>query len=219
MSIEIHCQNCDKRYRVKADLAGKRVRCSNCGNPVTVPNGQDNQGGNQGDGDAGFAADPAFEAPPQPKRGSPAPPKAAPPPVPRQVVRFDPRFEPEASDIPAPPPPAAPTPKTPQRTPQTARKAPPEAAREIRFADDDPLFMAKPKVSNHDNLADTADGPAIGADAPEPKLDEEPLIPRGKRKASKMASTAAGRAPDEPDLDIAPPTMLRCFRLPRKIPR
>src|SRR5215510_8090069 len=167
MSIEIHCTNCDKRYRVKADLAGKRVRCSNCGNPVTVPNGQPN-GGNGAE--TGFASDPAFYAPPQPKRPGALSPKAAPPPVPRQVVRFDPRFDPQASDIPAPPP--APKPKAPQRAPQGARKTPPDAGREIGFADEDPLDMAKPQVSNHDNLADTADGPAIGGHAPEPKLDE-----------------------------------------------
>src|SRR5258705_761183 len=91
MSIEIHCQTCNKRYRVKADLAGKRVRCNNCGNPVAVPEGQ----ANQGDGaDLHFAADP-LETPKTPKR--PAPPKASPPPVPRQVVRVDPRLDPQAS--------------------------------------------------------------------------------------------------------------------------
>src|SRR5205085_3603081 len=48
-----------------------------------------------------------------------------------------------------------------------------------------------------------------------PKLDEEPLIPRGKRSASKMASTAPpARASDEPDLDIAPPDDAPAFSAP-----
>src|SRR5690348_8356012 len=142
MSIEIHCPNCDKRYRVKADLAGKRVRCSNCGNPVTVPNGQ----GDHGNGaEASYSGEAAFDSPPQPKRPGAAPPKAAPPPVPRQVVRHDPRFNPQAmTDFPAPPPPSAPMPKqAPKRAPQGARQAPPEAGREIGFADEDPLDMGR----------------------------------------------------------------------------
>src|SRR5436853_7119775 len=118
MSIEIHCQNCDKRYRVKAELAGKRVRCSNCGSPVTVPNGQ----GNHGNGND--AAEEMFDAPPQPKRPGAASPKSAPPPVPKQVVRHDPRFDPQAmTDFPAPPPPSAPMPKQgTKRAPQAARQ-------------------------------------------------------------------------------------------------
>src|SRR5258706_8935309 len=106
MSIEISCDNCSKRYKVKAELAGKRVRCANCGSPVTVPGGQ----GRNGDApplDDQFMS----EIPQAPVAKKPTPPKAAPPPVPRQVVRFDPRFDPQASDIPAPPPPAAPKPK------------------------------------------------------------------------------------------------------------
>jgi HEAT repeat protein len=202
MSIEIHCQTCDKRYRVKADLAGKRVRCSNCGNPVAVP-------GADAGADIGFVPDPLFE---NSKR--PAPPKAAPPPVPRQVVRFDPRFDPQASDHPAPPPPAKPQPKqAPQRTPQPARKNQADSGREIRFVDDDPLFMNKPKTINHDNLADTADGPAMNENSPEPRLDDEPVIPRGKRSASKLADTAAPPS-DEPDLDIAPPDEMPAFGAP-----
>src|SRR5437870_3122890 len=116
MSIEIHCDNCQKRYRVKADLAGKRVRCANCGSPVQVPNGQPHH--DDPAGEVQFAPD-MTEIPPQARR--PTPPKSAPPPVPRQVVRFDPRFDPQASDIPAPPPPPG-APKPPQRTPQPARK-------------------------------------------------------------------------------------------------
>src|SRR5207245_1635680 len=81
MSIEIHCDNCQKRYRVKADLAGKRVRCANCGNPVTVPGG----GGNNGGADEQLIS----ELPSQnPGSKKPAPPKAPPPPVPRQVLTF-----------------------------------------------------------------------------------------------------------------------------------
>src|SRR5438477_8123447 len=99
MSIEIQCQSCQKRYKVKAELAGKRVRCANCGNAVLVP-------GEQGPNGDSKVLDDQFlnEVPQAPAPRKPAPPKAAPPPVPRQVVRFDPRFDPQASDIPAPPP-------------------------------------------------------------------------------------------------------------------
>ncbi|HEV8290360.1 MAG TPA: hypothetical protein VGP94_00485, partial [Tepidisphaeraceae bacterium] len=208
MSIEIHCQTCDKHYRVKADLAGKRVRCSNCGNPLTVPNGQANT--------TDAAADLYFvqDHPPENVK-RPSPPKTAPPPVPKQVVRFDPRFDPQAmTDIPAPPPPATPAaPKpNPQRAPQPARKSQNDAGRELHFADEDPLSMIKPKPTIHDHLADTADGPAISEDSPEPRLDHEPLIPRGKRGSGKLADTAAAAPPsDEPDLDIPPPDEAAIF--------
>src|SRR5215212_9699605 len=105
MSIEINCEQCQKRYRVKAELAGKRVRCMHCGNPVNVPGGQ-GQPEEFGDNTNG-SVPPQPENPGAPKR--PAPPRAAPPPVPKQVVRLDPRFDPNAmSDFPAPPPPQAP---------------------------------------------------------------------------------------------------------------
>src|SRR6266568_6706678 len=140
MSIEIYCQNCQKRYRVKAELAGKRVRCANCGNAVTVP-GAAGQNGDAPPLDEQFAS----EIPQAPLAKKPAPPRAAPPPVPRQVVRFDPRFDPQSmTDIPAPPAPAAPKPKpAPGRAPQPAAKN--DEGRELRFADDDPLFMTKPR--------------------------------------------------------------------------
>src|SRR6266496_4263361 len=112
MSIEIHCQQCDKRYRVKAELAGKRVRCMHCGNPVNVP-GEQGQPGEMGE-DLGVPPQPHPENPGVPKR---SPPRTAPPPVPKQVVRFDPRFDPHAlTGFPTPPPPQAP--QTPQTTPR-----------------------------------------------------------------------------------------------------
>src|SRR6266581_8899754 len=145
MSIEIHCESCQKRYRVKADLAGKRVRCASCGSPVLVPNGQNGS-------EELHSAPEMTEIPNQPRR--PMPPKAAPPPVPKQVVRFDPRFDPQASDLPTPPPPPA-APKPPQRTPQPARKNQNEGGQELRFVADDPLFMSTPKSSTYDDLGDT----------------------------------------------------------------
>src|SRR5438128_8235916 len=209
MSIEIHCDNCQKRYRVKADLAGKRVRCANCGNPVTVPGG----GGNNGGADEQLIS----ELPSQnPGSKKPAPPKAPPPPVPRQVVRFDPRFDPQAmTDIPAPPPPAAPpAPKpAPQRTPQPVAKKERDG-RELRFVDDDPLFMSKPKPATYDNLSDTAAAPAISGDSPEPRLDREPLGPRGKRGSGKLADTDVPRPSDQPDLDIPGPSERPVFSMP-----
>ncbi|HEV8605727.1 MAG TPA: HEAT repeat domain-containing protein [Tepidisphaeraceae bacterium] len=219
MSIEIHCDQCQKRYRVKADLAGKRVRCSNCGNPVSVPGGleQNAEGAlPDGPGESKFAQDVSTEVPPPVKR--PAPPKAAPPPVPRQVVRFDPRFDPHAmTDMPSPQPPSVPqAPKpTPQRTPQSAAKKVERqpADRDIGFADEDPLFMSKPRVADDDNLADTADAPAISGDAPEPRLDQEPVVPRGKRGSGKLADTDVSPAA-EPELEMPGPSERPIFSMP-----
>src|SRR5438034_1313585 len=73
MSIEINCQSCQKRYRVKAELAGKKVRCANCGNPVTVP-------GTSSNGDASSPDDQFMsEIPQAPTPRKPATPKAPPP--------------------------------------------------------------------------------------------------------------------------------------------
>src|SRR2546429_2290840 len=121
MSIEINCQSCQKRYRVKAELAGKRVRCANCGNAVTVP-------GTSPNGDASSADDQFMsEIPKAPTPRKPAPPKAAPPPVPRQVVRFDPRFDPQAmSDIPAPHRRPRPNPSQRRSAPSALPNPPPE---------------------------------------------------------------------------------------------
>jgi HEAT repeat protein len=223
MSIEIHCEQCQKRYRVKADLAGKRVRCSNCGSPVSVPDGLEQTGEDalpDAPGESKFAQEIPADTPPQVKRPAPpkaAPPKAAPPPVPKQVVRFDPRFDPQAmTDMPAPQPPGVPqAPKpAPQRTPQSASKKVERqpADRDIGFADEDPLFMSKPRVADYDNLADTADAPAISDDSPEPRLDQEPTIPRGRRGSGKLADTDV--TPAEPDLEIPGPSERPIFSMP-----
>ncbi len=37
MAIPIQCDRCGKRYRVKEALAGRRVRCKECGQRMTVP--------------------------------------------------------------------------------------------------------------------------------------------------------------------------------------
>ena len=37
MAIEVHCSHCQKLLRVKAELAGKRVKCPACGQPLTIP--------------------------------------------------------------------------------------------------------------------------------------------------------------------------------------
>jgi len=37
MNCSFSCPNCAKRYDVKGDLAGKRVRCSGCGHVFRVP--------------------------------------------------------------------------------------------------------------------------------------------------------------------------------------
>ena len=39
MSIQIACQSCSKRYRVKDELAGATLRCKECGSVITVPRG------------------------------------------------------------------------------------------------------------------------------------------------------------------------------------
>src|SRR3954468_1124514 len=121
MSIEINCEQCQKRYRVKAELAGKRVRCMHCGNPVNVP-GVEGQPGERGP-DLGVPPQPHRENPGVPR--NPGPGRAAPPPVPKQVVRFDPRFDPQAlTDFPTPPAPQAPQipQAAPRKNPQPANK-------------------------------------------------------------------------------------------------
>src|SRR5258705_3352122 len=127
MSIEINCEQCQKRYRVKAELAGKRVRCMHCGNPVSVPGGQ---------GHPGEIPPSVTDSELQPDNPGvakrPAPPRAVPPPVPKQVVRLDPRFDPNSlSDFPTPPPPAPPQ-AAPKKNPQPAgKKVESQPAREI----------------------------------------------------------------------------------------
>lgn len=37
MAIEFRCENCDKKLKVKDELAGKRIKCPDCGSPTGVP--------------------------------------------------------------------------------------------------------------------------------------------------------------------------------------
>ena len=37
MAIEFRCENCDKKLKVKDELAGKRIKCPDCGSPTAVP--------------------------------------------------------------------------------------------------------------------------------------------------------------------------------------
>ena len=52
--VKVQCGSCGKQFAAKPELAGKRVKCSGCGNPITVPA-------------AAGAAAPAKPSPPRPK--------------------------------------------------------------------------------------------------------------------------------------------------------
>lgn len=37
MPISVTCEECNKTYRVKDELAGKRIKCKECGAPISIP--------------------------------------------------------------------------------------------------------------------------------------------------------------------------------------
>lgn len=37
MPVEFRCSHCDKKLKVKDDLAGKKIKCPGCGEPTIVP--------------------------------------------------------------------------------------------------------------------------------------------------------------------------------------
>lgn len=37
MSIEFRCEKCNKKLKVKDELAGKKIKCPECGSPVKIP--------------------------------------------------------------------------------------------------------------------------------------------------------------------------------------
>ncbi|HBH51288.1 MAG TPA: hypothetical protein DDY91_05290, partial [Planctomycetaceae bacterium] len=41
MSIEVQCGSCLERYRVADTLAGRRIKCRECGDPLMVPGRQE----------------------------------------------------------------------------------------------------------------------------------------------------------------------------------
>lgn len=41
MSITVACRECDHAWKVKEELAGRKVKCPECGESVTVPEGDD----------------------------------------------------------------------------------------------------------------------------------------------------------------------------------
>lgn len=62
MPIAVACQ-CGKRFQAKDELAGKRVKCPGCGNPLAIPTPQPAGGGNELDDLFGPpAGDPLFAA-------------------------------------------------------------------------------------------------------------------------------------------------------------
>lgn len=84
MSIGFQCPGCQRPYSVDSALAGKRVRCKQCGNEMRVPT----------------PSRPASAAAPPPRT------KSKPPPVPADIYGFD--DEPAGSmPMPAPMPPVA----------------------------------------------------------------------------------------------------------------
>ncbi len=51
MSIRVECPNpnCDKVFKLKDELAGKKVRCGKCGTPIFVPRGSMEDTGKSGE--------------------------------------------------------------------------------------------------------------------------------------------------------------------------
>ena len=70
MAIETQCPGCRKRYRVKDELAGRKIKCKQCGKPIKVEDPlamQDDEWA--GDyGDDGYGEDPAYAEPARPKK-------------------------------------------------------------------------------------------------------------------------------------------------------
>jgi DNA-directed RNA polymerase subunit RPC12/RpoP len=73
MALSVRCGQCGKEFRVKDELAGKRVKCSACGQPIAIPAA------------AGPTAPPAPKGPQQPARGPVAPRSPGMPPPPGSV--------------------------------------------------------------------------------------------------------------------------------------
>lgn len=40
MAIEFRCEKCQKKFKVKDELAGKKIKCPGCKEPTTVPAGK-----------------------------------------------------------------------------------------------------------------------------------------------------------------------------------
>ena len=105
MAVEIQCGKCSKRFRVADKFAGKRVKCPNCGGPITVPAAGEQPGAGSGEqlsGEGGSveAASPSeavSDSAPQIKVG---PPDAATTEAPSQSGRIGPPpdAESEAAD-------------------------------------------------------------------------------------------------------------------------
>jgi hypothetical protein len=86
MPIAVACQ-CGKRFQAKDELAGKRVKCPGCGNPLAIPTPQPAGGGNDLDDMFGSSAgDPLFASGPAAPAGfgPPGMPTSAGPPRPRK---------------------------------------------------------------------------------------------------------------------------------------
>ena len=41
MAIRLECGGCGKSYKLRDEVAGKRIKCKECGNPIAVPMNQD----------------------------------------------------------------------------------------------------------------------------------------------------------------------------------
>lgn len=66
MAIETQCPKCRKRYRVKDELAGRKIKCKQCGGPIKVEVPQavpDDEWG-----DEGYDEEIPAAAPPPPRR-------------------------------------------------------------------------------------------------------------------------------------------------------
>lgn len=181
MPIRVACPQCSKNLAVKDELAGKRIRCPNCQNVVTIP-----------------AASNGAAKPPAPSKPAAGPAKAPAPPAKTAPAKAAGPPAKAAGNI-KPTPPTKPAAGPAKANVQRKAAAPPPPAPledEDDFADfmDEPApkkVKGKPAPDEDDDFADFADEPAPKKGKGKPVMDEDsedeedsedrPALKKGKK--------------------------------------
>ncbi len=90
--IKFHCPHCSQKIGVAAQHAGKKVRCTKCGQPVTIPSATQTQAQPKA-----AAPTPAPKPAPAVKPAAAPKPQPAPPPPQEDDGELSLRFEPDSS--------------------------------------------------------------------------------------------------------------------------
>jgi hypothetical protein len=192
MPIRVACPQCSKNLAVKDELAGKRIRCPNCQNVVTIPAATN--GAAKPTTPAKPAAGPA-KAPAPPAKSAPAKPAAGPAkdasnikPTPPTKPAAGPAKANVQRKAPAPPPPPAPL------------------EDEDDFADMAPAPVTrgkgKPAIDEDDDFADFADEPAPKKAKGKPAVDEDDDF--GDLEDEPAPKKGKGRVRDEEESEDKP---------------